>query len=64
MSSPNPENSRSSVDVEHLNKLEAIVRRGLDTDHEVGNALAEISDHGFTAPATGRSRPTCAIDGE
>lgn len=44
MSSPNPENSRSSVDVEHLNKLEAIVRRGLDTHHEVGNALAEISD--------------------
>jgi hypothetical protein len=44
MSSPNPENSRSSAEVEHLNKLEAIVRRGLDTDLEVGNALAEIRD--------------------
>lgn len=44
MSSPNPENSRSRAEVEHLNTLEAIVRRGLDTDLAVGNALAEIRD--------------------
>jgi hypothetical protein len=44
MSSPNPDNSRPRAELEHLNKLEAIVRRGLDTDLEVGNALAEISD--------------------
>jgi hypothetical protein len=44
MSSSNSENSRSSAEVEHLDKLEAIVRRGLDADLEVGNALAEIND--------------------
>jgi hypothetical protein len=44
MSSPDPDNRRSSAEVEHLSKLEAIVRRGLDTDLEVGNALAEIRD--------------------
>jgi hypothetical protein len=44
MSSSNSENSRSSAEVEHLNMLEAIVRRGLDADLEVGNALAEIND--------------------
>ncbi|HEY6526820.1 MAG TPA: hypothetical protein VIY10_23740 [Solirubrobacteraceae bacterium] len=44
MSSPNPDNRRSSAEVEHLSRLEAIVRRGLDTDLEVGNALAEIRD--------------------
>ena len=44
MSSSNPENNRSSAEVEHLNKLEAIVRRGLDSDLEVGKALAEIND--------------------
>jgi hypothetical protein len=41
---PNPDNSRPRAELEHLNKLEAIVRRGLETDLEVGNALAEISD--------------------
>jgi hypothetical protein len=44
MSSPDPDNRRSSAEGEHLNKLEAIVRRGLDADLEVGNALAEIRD--------------------
>jgi hypothetical protein len=44
MSSPNFDNRRSSAEVEHLSKLEAIVRRGLDTDLEVGSALAEIRD--------------------
>jgi hypothetical protein len=44
MSSPNSDNRRSRADLEHLIKLEAIVRRGLQTDLEVGNALAEISD--------------------
>jgi hypothetical protein len=44
MSSSNYENSRSSAEVEHLTMLEAIVRRGLDADLEVGNALAEIND--------------------
>ncbi len=34
----------TSAEVEHLDKLEAIVQRGLDTDLELGNALAEISD--------------------
>jgi hypothetical protein len=44
MSSFNPENSRSNAEVEHLNRLEAIVRRGLHADLEVGDALAEIND--------------------
>ena len=44
MSSSNSDNGRPSAEVEHLNKLEAIVRRGLDADVEVGNALAEIND--------------------
>jgi hypothetical protein len=44
MSTPNSDNSRSRAEVEHLNRLEAIVQRGLDTDLEVGNALAEIND--------------------
>ncbi|HTU95175.1 MAG TPA: hypothetical protein VMF14_04990 [Solirubrobacteraceae bacterium] len=44
MSSFNSENSRPSAEVEHLNRLEAIVRRGLDADLEVGSALAEIND--------------------
>jgi hypothetical protein len=44
MSSSNPENSRSSAEVEHLNKLETIVQRGLDAHLEAGHALAEISD--------------------
>ena len=44
MSSPEPENTLTSADVEHLNTLEAIVQRGLDADLEVGQALAEI-DH-------------------
>lgn len=44
MSSCNPNNILTSAEVEHLNKLEAIVQRGLDTDLELGNALAEISD--------------------
>lgn len=44
MSSPNFDNRRSSAEVAHLSKLEGIVRRGLDTDLEVGNALAEIRD--------------------
>ena len=44
MSSTNPNNTLTSAEVAHLNKLEAIVQRGLDTDLELGNALAEISD--------------------
>ena len=44
MSSTNPNNTLTSAEVEHLNKLEAIVQRGLDTDLELGNALAEIGD--------------------
>jgi hypothetical protein len=44
MSSSNSENSRSRAEVEHLSRLEAIVRGGLDADIEVGNALAEIND--------------------
>ena len=44
MSSTNPDNTLTSAEVAHLNKLEAIVQRGLDTDLELGNALAEISD--------------------
>jgi hypothetical protein len=44
MSSSNSENSRSRAEVEHINRLEAIVRRGLDADLDVGNALAEIND--------------------
>ena len=44
MSTFNPHNLLTSAEVEHLNKLEAIVQRGLDTDLELGNALAEISD--------------------
>ena len=44
MSNPNPNNALTRAEVKHLNKLEAIVQRGLDIDLEVGNALAEISD--------------------
>jgi hypothetical protein len=44
MSSPNPDNRQSSTEVEHLSRLEGIVRRGLNTDLEVGDALAEIRD--------------------
>ena len=44
MSSTNPDNTLTSAEVAHLNKLEAIVQRGLNTDLELGNALAEISD--------------------
>ena len=44
MSSINPDNTLTSAEVAHLNKLEAIVQRGLDTDLELGNALAEISE--------------------
>ena len=44
MSSSNPDNSLTSAEIEHLNKLETIVQRGLDTDLELGNALADISD--------------------
>ena len=44
MSSTNPDNLPTRTEVERLNKLEAIVQRGLDTDLELGNALAEISD--------------------
>ena len=44
MSSTNPDNPLTSAEVEHLNKLEAIVQRGLDIDLELGSALAEISD--------------------
>jgi hypothetical protein len=44
MSSTNPDNLPTRTEVEQLNKLEAIVQRGLDTDLELGNALAEISD--------------------
>jgi hypothetical protein len=44
MSSTNPDNLPTRTEVEQLNKLEAIVQRGLDTDLALGNALAEISD--------------------
>ena len=44
MSSSNPDNTLTSAEVEHLNKLEAIVQRGLDTDLELANALADLSD--------------------
>jgi hypothetical protein len=44
MSSSNSDNSRSRAEVEHLDKLEAIVQRGLNAEIEVGNALAEIND--------------------
>jgi hypothetical protein len=44
MSSTNPDNTLTSAEVAHLNRLEAIMQRGLDTDLELGNALAEIRD--------------------
>ena len=44
MRSPRPDNILSSAEVEHLNRLEAIVQRALDADVEVGNALADIND--------------------
>ena len=44
MSGTNPDNLPTRTELEQLNKLEAIVQRGLDTDLELGNALAEISD--------------------
>jgi hypothetical protein len=44
MRSPSPDNILSSVEIEHLNRLEAIVQRALDADVEVGNALADIND--------------------
>ncbi len=44
MSSPDPENTLTSADVEHLNTLESIVQRYLDADLDVRQALAEIDD--------------------
>jgi hypothetical protein len=44
MSNSNSENTPSGAEVKNLNRLEAIVRRGLDADVEVGYALAEISN--------------------
>ena len=44
MRSPSPDNTLSSAEVEHLNRLEAIVQRALDADVEVGNAFANIDD--------------------
>ncbi len=44
MSGTNPDNLPTRTELEQLNKLEAIVQRGLDTDLELGNAMAEISD--------------------
>ena len=44
MSSTNPDNTLTSAEVEHLDRLETIVQRGLDADLQLGNALAEISD--------------------
>lgn len=44
MSNADPDNSLTGAEVARLNKLEAIVQRGLDTDLALGNALAEISD--------------------
>ena len=44
MSTFKSNNLLTTAEVEHLSKLEAIVQRGLDTDLELGNALAEISD--------------------
>ena len=44
MRSPSPDNTLSSDEVEHLNRLEAIVQRALDADVEVGNAFANIDD--------------------
>ena len=44
MSSSNPNNTLTSAEAAHLNHLEATVQYGLDTDLELGNALAQISD--------------------
>ncbi len=44
MSSSNPDNTLTSAEIEYLNKLETIVQRGLDTDLELANALADLSD--------------------
>ncbi len=44
MDSSDPSNIHVTAEIEHLNRLEAVVRRGLDADVEVGLALAEISD--------------------
>lgn len=44
MRNPSPDNTLSSAEVEHLNRLEAIVQRALDADVEVGNAFATIND--------------------
>jgi hypothetical protein len=44
MSSTNPDSTLTSAEVEHLDRLEAIVQRGVDADLQLGNALAEISD--------------------
>ena len=44
MNSSDPDNILARADAEHLNRLEAIVQRGLDRDAETGAALAEISE--------------------
>jgi hypothetical protein len=44
MSSMNPEDDLTPVEMDNLDQLEAIVRPGLDTYMEVGDALAEIRD--------------------
>jgi hypothetical protein len=44
MGSIGPDNSLNRTELENLDRLEAVVRRGLDTYAEVGEALAEIRD--------------------
>lgn len=44
MDSIGPDNSLDSTELENLDRLEAVTRRGLDTYFEVGEALAEIGD--------------------
>jgi hypothetical protein len=63
MSSTNPNDTLTSAEVDHLNRLEAIVLRGVDTDLELGNALAEISEASLYRAPTRRSKATCATGG-
>ena len=51
MNSTNPYNTFTRSEVERLNKLEAIVQRGLDTDLDLGKALAEIRDASLSRAA-------------
>ncbi|HEY2652139.1 MAG TPA: hypothetical protein VGI50_09475 [Solirubrobacteraceae bacterium] len=51
MNSTNPYDTFTRSEVERLNKLEAIVQRGLDADLDLGNALAEIRDASLSRAA-------------